>query len=457
VKLSNSLALLSVLLFCAPAAAQSPESPRIAALQNAVQQRSPNAVEAFWDEVRVAGAPLIERINERRGYSLVTFLWRGSEAQHVFVAGQLGQLTGTRRADNVLSRLGDTTVWFRSYWLPSDARTVYQIVVNAPLTGPEGVGSGEGFRSDPLNPKKWPRPAIVTDEAQNQDLSVLELPNAPPQPWLVRRPQVPAGQLQERTWNSRLLGNTRPIWVYTPPGYAPTGQRYALVVATDGAGYAFNRQAPLTLDNLIAAGRIPPVVVVFVANAANVPGKRPTRSVELTCNNAFAEFLATEIVPWARSTYSAGASPADTVIAGSSYGGLSAVCTALRRPDIFGNVLSQSGSFWWRPAGDPEGEWVIREYAQKPKANIRFYLTVGLLEIVSTPNGATNWLDDDDSNIPYGPSMVVVNRHMRDVLRLKGYPVTYAEVAGPHHAINWQGTFADGLIALLGSKQQSAR
>jgi hypothetical protein len=223
VKLSNSLALLSVLLFCAPAAAQSPESPRIAALQNAVQQRSPNAVEAFWDEVRVAGAPLIERINERRGYSLVTFLWRGSEAQHVFVAGQLGQLTGTRRADNVLSRLGDTTVWFRSYWLPSDARTVYQIVVNAPLTGPEGVGSGEGFRSDPLNPKKWPRPAIVTDEAQNQDLSVLELPNAPPQPWLVRRPQVPAGQLQERTWNSRLLGNTRPIWVYTPPGYAPTG------------------------------------------------------------------------------------------------------------------------------------------------------------------------------------------------------------------------------------------
>jgi hypothetical protein len=34
---------------------------------------------------------------------------------------------------------------------------------------------------------------------------------------------------------------------------------------------------------------------------------------------------------------------------------------------------------------------------------------------------------------------------------------TYAEVAGPHHAINWQGTFGDGLIALLGSKQETAR
>ena len=47
--------------------------------------------------------------------------------------------------------------------------------------------------------------------------------------------------------------------------------------------------------------------------------------------------------------------PADrTVLAGSSYGGLAATTVAMRHPEVFGNVLSMSGSFWWSPPGTPE-------------------------------------------------------------------------------------------------------
>jgi hypothetical protein len=57
-----------------------------------------------------------------------------------------------------------------------------------------------------------------------------------------------------------------------------------------------------------------------------------------------------------------------------------------------------------------------------------------------------------DQPIPYGPSMLLANRHMRDILQLKGYQVHYAEFSGGHHALSWRGTFGDALIALIGQR-----
>ncbi|MFC2164077.1 hypothetical protein ACFLT2_03660 [Acidobacteriota bacterium] len=50
------------------------------------------------------------------------------------------------------------------------------------------------------------------------------------------------------------------------------------------------------------------------------------------------------------------------------------------------------------------------------------------------------------------PNMVMTNRHLWDVLLAKNYWVHYQEFNGGHEYLNWRGTLADGLIALLGSK-----
>jgi enterochelin esterase family protein len=46
--------------------------------------------------------------------------------------------------------------------------------------------------------------------------------------------------------------------------------------------------------------------------------------------------------------------------------------------------------------------------------------------------------------------MLRPNRRLRDVLKAKGYAVHYQEFNGNHNYLNWRGSFADGLIALLG-------
>jgi enterochelin esterase family protein len=287
--------------------------------------------------------------------------------------------------------------------------------------------------------------------------SILELPNAVAQPWIVERPGAPAGRLLERTWTSALLKNERPVWVYTPAGYRTDGNRYALLITTDGDAYVNGQQAIVSLNNLIADKRIPPIVAVFIGNVPSVPGQRPARATELTCNKSFVEFLSTEILPWVRSEYHVTTGAAQTIIAGASYGGLTAAFAALLKPDVFGNVLSQSGAFWWRPRGDVESEWLAREYAARPATRVKFYMDAGLLE---TGGGlgqvgrepSLDWVNDDEQYVPFSPALLFANRHMRDVLKAKGYSVHYAEVSGAHNALSWRGTFADGLIALIGDK-----
>jgi enterochelin esterase family protein len=151
-------------------------------------------------------------------------------------------------------------------------------------------------------------------------------------------------------------------------------------------------------------------------------------------------FLTDELLPWVRARYRVTADPARTVAGGSSFGGLAAAFAALERPGVFGSVLSQSGSYWWRPDDDPEWEWLTRRYAAREPLPVRFYQDVGLLE--DGPGRRTE--------PPGHPGQLVANRHLRTVFQTKGYPVRYAEFAGGHDHLCWRGTLADGLLALLG-------
>jgi enterochelin esterase-like enzyme len=403
-------------------------SPRLSVLKKEVEAGNRVALESFWQDVTKQGAPLIEPFKGDDRHVLLTFLWRAKEGTRNVIV--MGGVAGTDVNRNQMARLLDTDLWYKTYEVRNDARFSYNLSPNDSLVPFEKLDLKDQkavmqristFKLDPLNPKTY---------LGLPPTSVLELSGAPPQPWINRSPDVLAGKVEERRLKSAILGNERKAWVYTPPGYGTAGEPYGLIVLFDGFAYTMLVPTPVTLDNLLAKGLIPPMVAVVLDNPT------PTsRNDELPCNARFADFLAKEAVPWVRENYHVTSDPSQTIVAGSSYGGLAATFAGLRHPEIFGNVISQSGSFWWKPEGDAEHEWLTRQFVASPKLPLRFYLDVGLMERGPTPDN--------------GPDQVVVNRHMRDVLQAKGYFVHYREFNGGHEYLNWRGTLADALLVLV--------
>src|SRR5262249_39795794 len=96
------------------------------------------------------------------------------------------------------------------------------------------------------------------------------------------------------------------------------------------------------------------------------------------------------------------------------------------RPDVFGNVWSQSGAFWRgaEASNSPPYEWLTTQVAASPRKGIRFVLDVGALETRGALGGAA-------------PSIRDANRRIASAVEAKGYAVTYTEVPDGTHAPRW--------------------
>lgn len=300
------------------------------------------------------------------------------------------------------------------------------------------------FKPDPLNPRHY--------IGLNGDSSVVDL-NPERDQWLTPLPNIPEGKIRQQKFRSAILKNERDIWIYTPPGYKNSGAVYDLLVTTDGRKYIDNIPVPVILNNLLAKKTlppaVPPTVAVIIGNAEGA------RLKELWHDDGFNDFVTRELIPWVRKNYHVTTRADKTTIAGSSLGGNAVVYLALKHPEIFGNVISQSGGFMYpqrrtetlRPplGGEfleenfPEKEFLARQFAAAPKLPIRFYLEAGLMEDAI-------WRETPPRFASV--SLLASTRHLRDVLRAKGYSVCYHEFNGAHEDLSWRETFSSALLKL---------
>lgn len=94
-------------------------------------------------------------------------------------------------------------------------------------------------------------------------------------------------------------------------------------------------------------------------------------------------FLTEELLPWLHAKYRVQQEAKHTTIAGFSLGGLAACYAALQKPDIFGNVLSMSGSVHWKKDGyENKIPWIENQISTIDlNATLsQFYIAVGELE-----------------------------------------------------------------------------
>jgi len=413
---------LMLLLPAAPAAAQrrTEPGPTLVRLLAPVDAADPRTVAAFWDSAAARGTPFLDPVSGDSLRVLAQFVWRATGIDNVILENGVA---GWGYALNKLTHVAGTDIWHMTVDVPADIRLGYMFRENDDLVPwylePDQAKRWAANRPDPLNP--------VVDSAQGRR-SVLLGPRAAPDTWSVPHSRVPQGRLEELTFESRALGVTRAFTVYTPPGTSSGG--LPLLVIFDGGVYRRVVRVPAILDNLIAADSIRPVVAVFVTQV--------NRNAELLPNEPFTTFIADELIPFVRRRYALSDDPRSTILLGSSHGGLAADWIALSRPDVIGNVISQSASLGWSPGWTGEPEAPASRAAREPREDVRFWIEAGAFEIDRTRGGAPGQLD--------------VSRHFRDVLVARGYDVAFSVFPGGHEYQSWRITTPAALIHFLGKR-----
>ena len=149
---------------------------------------------------------------------------------------------------------------------------------------------------------------------------------------------VPHGDVRQHVYRSKTTGQWRTAYVYTPPGYDAGSTRYPVLYLQHGAGEnatGWTRQgrAHLILDNLLAAGKAKPMLVVMETGYAVKPGAAP---------NAFEEVVINDLIPMIDSSYRTLADRDHRAMAGLSMGGMQTLQITMAHLDRFAWIGSFS-------------------------------------------------------------------------------------------------------------------
>jgi enterochelin esterase-like enzyme len=235
----------------------------------------------------------------------------------------------------------------------------------------------------------------------------------------------------------------RKITVYIPAQYKPNSAAPFMVVH-DGPKGKPSLDLPHILDNLIAQKRIPPIILIQIANGGgDAQGHERGREYD-TMSGVYAEYIETEVLPRVEKTCAVRLTkdPDGRAAMGNSSGGSAALIMAWFRPDLYHRVLTTSGTFvnqqWPFDPAFPDGAWGFHEtlIADSPKKPIRVFLAVGDRDLLNPGvlrDGMHDWVE--------------ANHRMAKALKAKGYDYQYLFCRGCGHGVgNAQAQFLPDAI-----------
>ncbi len=173
--------------------------------------------------------------------------------------------------------------------------------------------------------------------------NMLEIPSDPPGIWQFS--DVPHGVIHHHHFYSDVLKAKREVFVYTPPGYDEKSKKLPVLFLLHGSGddasaWTNVGRVHFIADNLIAAGKMKPMVIVMPYGHATMPGVAPETLTEGDSwylnndNSVMADFFET-LLPFAQKSYRISEDPEMRAITGLSMGGSQALSFGLNHPEQF--------------------------------------------------------------------------------------------------------------------------
>ena len=160
---------------------------------------------------------------------------------------------------------------------------------------------------------------------------------------------VPHGAVAQRFYWSKNLKEMRRLHVWTPAGYEKSADKLPVLYLIHGGGdndasWPGVGAAGWILDNLLAEGKMVPMIVVMPNGTINVQNEVPP----------FAEDMYNSIIPFIEANYNVMADRDHRAVAGLSMGGMETMEVAFSHPDDFAYVWVLSSSL--QPGQDPAAE-----------------------------------------------------------------------------------------------------
>jgi enterochelin esterase-like enzyme len=330
----------------------------------------------------------------------VTFVYRG-EADAVYLRCWIAGLNTAQP----LQHLEKTGLWAITIELPEKSRIEYKFEVVR--------GGHNKLVLDPLNDVLAHDPFGANSVCQGYRYKRPD--------WTEHDDETREGSITSVQIESKVFRERRDIEVYLPARFRKN-RRYPLLVVHDGHDYLRYAALKTVLDNLIHRLEIPQMIVAMTNS--------PDRLKEYAGRNSHADFVANEMLPLLTDKYPLIDHPRARGIMGASFGGVAALHTAWRNPELFSRLLLQSGSFAFSDLGaherGPVFDPVVRfmnEFRENPgQPAEKIYMCCGIYE-----------------------SLIYENRSLVPRLQAQGINVRFEEARDAHNWENWRDRLRNGL------------
>lgn len=217
---------------------------------------------------------------------------------------------------------------------------------------------------------------------------------------------VPHGEIRIKKYYSKVTNSWRGAYIYTPPGYDNSTEKYPAVYLLHGGGedqrgWATQGKTDLILDNLIAEKKAKPMVIVMMDG--NFQGGGGPAGFGLQQLNQFENELKNALIPFVEANYKISNEAKNRALAGLSMGGLQTLHAGVRNSDLF-NYLGVFSSGWWAnnaKLSDPQYEF-MKTNKEKINANIKeFWISQGGKEDIAHANCQIMMKKMDEMGIKY--------------------------------------------------------